>query len=138
MMNSRYWPEFLSQFSKYAVVGVLSNLVLFLVYLGATSLGGEPKATMATLYLIGVVQTYFANKKWTFKYFGTHRSSLIRYFLTYLFGFVINYFTLVILVDKWDWPHQFVQGAMIPAIAIFIFILQKFWVFPEINTARDS
>ena len=52
-----------NQITKYAMVGVLSNLVLFLVYLAVTSLGGEPKATMAILYLLGVTQTYFANKK---------------------------------------------------------------------------
>jgi len=33
-------------------------------------------------------------------------------------------------------PHQIVQGVMIIVIAVSIFLLQKYWVFPESTNSR--
>lgn len=119
----------LLQLSRYAVVGLASNLFGYLLYLGLTALGLGPKLAMSLLYAIGVAQTFLFNKRWTFGHRGSNRHALLRYCAVYGLGYVINLLTLLILVDHLGWPHQWVQGAMILALAGMLFLLQKFWVF---------
>lgn len=84
---------------------------------------------MSLLYGIGVAQTFLFNKKWTFGSTGAHGPALLRYCLTYGLGYVINLLVLILAVDRWGWPHQWVQGTMILSLAVLLFLLQKFWVF---------
>nr|WP_316639094.1 GtrA family protein [uncultured Roseateles sp.] len=119
----------LFQLIRYGVVGVASNLVGYLLYLGLTSLGVGPKSAMSLLYAIGVAQTFLFNKRWTFGHQGSGRAALLRYCTAYGLGYVINLVVLLVLVDHWAWPHQWVQGVMILVLAAMLFLLQKFWVF---------
>lgn len=117
------------QFLRFATVGVISNVLLFLAYLALTKLGMGHKVAMSILYLIGIMQTFVFNKRWSFKYQGTVSTALIRYWIVYASGYFLNLFVLMILVDQLGFPHQLVQGVMILVLAILIFLAQKFWVF---------
>lgn len=117
------------QLVRYAVVGLASNLFGYLLYLGLTFLGVGPKLSMSLLYAIGVAQTFFFNKRWTFRHQGSGRGAMLRYCAAYGLGYLINLAVLMVLVDQWHWPHQWVQGVMILALAVMLFLLQKFWVF---------
>lgn len=119
-----YW-----QFIKYGIIGLSSNVFLYLVYLLITKLGVEPKIAMSILYMVGVLQTFFFNKKWTFRHKGDNRTTLIRYSIAYLLGYLVNLFVLVIFVDIFSYPHEIVQAIMIFVLAVMLFLLQKFWVF---------
>ena len=50
---------FSPQAIRFPVVGFASNLVLYLVYLGLTSIGLGHKIAMSILYVIGVLQHSF-------------------------------------------------------------------------------
>lgn len=117
------------QFLKYAGVGLVSNLFLYIVYLCLTYLGMAPKFAMTLLYGMGVLQTFVLNRRWTFQHDGPARAALFRYGLSYLAGYVINFVALLVLVDMQHWPHEAVQGVMIAVLAVILFLLQKFWVF---------
>jgi len=119
----------LGQLFRYGVVGLTSNLIGYFLYLGLNQLGVGPKAAMSLLYAIGVAQTFIFNKKWTFGHQQNSGPALFRYCAAYGFGYLINLTVLIIAVDRWAWPHQWVQGAMILCLAIFLFLIQKFWVF---------
>lgn len=117
------------QFLRYAAVGLVSNGIGFFLYLLLTGAGLFPKVSMLLLYVLGVVQSFIFNKKWTFNHHGDQIAIFIRYFIVYFFGYFINLCALIIFVDRFGYPHQFVQFTMIPVIAIFIFLMQKIWVF---------
>lgn len=119
----------LGQLFRYGVVGLTSNFVGYLLYLGLTHIGVGPKTAMSLLYGVGVAQTFLFNKKWTFGNTDAHGQTLFRYCLSYGLGYVINLLVLILAVDKWGWPHQWIQGAMILILAAMLFVLQKFWVF---------
>lgn len=119
------------QFARFVLVGLVSNVVLFLCYLGLTELGVGHKTAMSALYLIGVMQTYFANKKWSFRYDGSGYGPFARYLATYGVGYAANLSALVVFVDGLRLPHQLVQGVMIVVVAISLFLLQKYWVFRQ-------
>jgi putative flippase GtrA len=119
------------QFLRYAVVGLASNLVLYLAYLGLTMLGMGPKTAMSVLYVLGVAQTFLFNRTWSFGHDGALHGAFARYVASYAFGYLLNLAVLWIAVDRMGLPHQIVQGVMIVTLAFFLFLLQKFWVFPR-------
>ena len=121
----------LSQFARYAIVGLASNAIGYLLYLGLTNLGLGHKLAMSLLYGIGVLQTFVFNRKWSFRFEGAARPALIRYATAYGFGYVINLLALVVFVDQLEFPHQVVQCAMIVFIACMLFLAQRYWVFPH-------
>jgi putative flippase GtrA len=118
-----------AQFIRYIVVGLVSNGIGYLLYLLLTTLGMGSKLTVSLLYIVGVLQTYVLNKKWTFTHHQKSDSVFFRYLIIYGLGYVINLGALFIFVDRLGNPHQLVQIAMMPIVAIFIFTIQKLWVF---------
>lgn len=117
------------QLARYAIVGLLSNALGYLLYLAITALGMEPKLAMTLLYIIGTLQTFFFNRKWSFSHNGAFQGPFFRYVLAYAFGYLLNLAVLLILVNWAHWPHQIVQGVMIFILAAMLFLLQKYWVF---------
>ncbi len=119
----------LNQMRRYLVVGLVSNGLLYLAYLGLTFYGLGPKVAMTLLYVIGVLQTFIFNKKWSFNHEGLIKPAMSRYVAAYVCGYLINYIALFILVDKLGMNHQIIQAIMIVLVACVVFLLLKFWVF---------
>ena len=117
------------QFTKYVVIGLASNGLLYFLYLVMTKYGIGHKSAMTLLYVTGVLQTFMFNKKWTFSHQGGVSKSLFRYLASYALGYMLNFFALFYFVDKLFFSHEVVQGIMIILNAMMLFMLQKFWVF---------
>lgn len=117
------------QFVRYSLVGLASNLLLYLAFLVLTAAGMEPKVAMTLLYGVGVAQTFIFNKRWSFRHGGLHGPAFVRYCIAYGLGYVINLLVLIVLVDRMGYPHEIVQGVMVLSLAVMLFLLQKFWVF---------
>lgn len=119
----------LGQLFRYGIVGVLSNAVGYLLYLGITAAGMEHKLAMTLLYAVGVAQTFVFNRRWTFRSDGPAGSALMRYVAVYALGYAINYAVLFALVDQLGLPHQVVMAGLFVLMAVYFFLAQKFWVF---------
>ena len=117
------------QFIKYAVVGLVSNVLLYLGYLLLTAFGMGHKVAMTLLYAVGVSQTFVFNRSWTFGDQGIAARSFVRYVMVYVWGYFVNLIALLVLVDYLEFPHEIVQGCMILLLAAMLFLLQRFWVF---------
>ena len=117
------------QFARYAVVGLASNAIGYLLYLLITRLGVGHKTAMTGLYALGVLQTFVFNRSWSFRHRGRVAAAAIRYALAYAAGYVINLVALLVLVDRWHLPHELVQGGAIVFLAVLLFLLQRYWVF---------
>jgi putative flippase GtrA len=124
----------LGQALRFAIVGLASNGLGFCWYLLLTWQGMGPKMAMSLLFLIGTLQTFVFNKRWSFRYGGTDRMVLVRYMAVYGFGYLLNLVMLIVLVDYANLPHVPVQAAMICTVAGVMFVLQKFWVFASANS----
>jgi len=124
---------------RFASVGIVSNGVLFASYLLLTTVGLGHKTAMTLLYILGVIQTFIFNKRWTFKHHGVIQKTFFRYVHSYVFGYFLNLLALFILVDYLGYPHQWIQGIMILLFALMLFALQKFWVFSvDTNKAQSN
>lgn len=121
------------QLTRYAFVGIVSNLAGYLVYFMATYLGSTPKITMTILYGVGAAIGYFGNRDFTFAHKGSFLGSSVRYLIAHFFGYFINLIILLIFVDHIGYAHQWVQAVAIFVVAGFLFIAFKLFVFTNLN-----
>lgn len=111
------------------VVGVASNAMLYLLYILATTLGAGHKTSMTVLYALGVVQTFVANRSWSFRHKGPARMAFLRYLVAYLLAYLLNLSVMHVLVDELGYSDRAVQACMVIIVAVVMYLLQKYWVF---------
>lgn len=120
-----------AQLISYALIGLLSNLAGYIVYLLITFVGGlGPKVTMTLLYVTGASIGFWGNGKITFRHGDSGMAVGVRYVLAHCVGYLINFALLVVLVDRLGYPHQLAQAFAIFVVAGFLFVAFKFFVFP--------
>ena len=124
------------QLLRYGVVGIGSNLLLYLGYLALTTIGIGSKTAMTLTYCTGVAGTFVLNRNWSFGDDGPWRKALILYVSIYAIGYVLNFFGLLLLVDMATLPHQIVQAILIVVVAASLFAMQKFWIFNQRDRTR--
>ena len=88
---------------------------------------------MTLLYISGVVAGYFGHKTWTFTHQGTFFKSSMRYILAHIIGYNLALSIMYILVDVIGFAHQWVYAVTVLAVAIVLFLLFKYLVFPLDN-----
>lgn len=118
-----------AQLARFIIVGLASNAILYLLYIAATALGVGHKTAMSVLYLVGVAQTFLANRTWSFGYRDEYKGALARYLAAYLLSYVLNFCVMYALVDHLGYSDKVVQGCMVIIVAALMFLLQKYWVF---------
>lgn len=121
------------QLARYALVGIVSNSAGYLVYLLITYLGATPKITMTILYGVGATIGYIGNRNFTFTHKGSLLGSSVRYVIAHFCGYFINLVILIIFVDRFMYPHQWIQAIAIFIVAAFLFLAFKVFVFPVTN-----
>ena len=117
------------QFLKFAVVGVMTNILLYAGYLAVTAFGVMPKVAMTVTYVVGVLFSFWLNRSWTYRKSGEVSRHLRRYVVAYVVGYVVNLCGLYIGVDVAGVFHAYVQGVMVVVVACLMFVLQRHWVF---------
>jgi putative flippase GtrA len=127
-----------AQLLRYSVVGVGSNALGYVLYLGLTALGMAPKIAMSLLYMVGVLQTFVFNRSWTFRYSAQGQAAFRRHVLLYAAGYLIQLLLMALLVDALHWPHQWVMAGVIVSMAVFFFAGQKFWVFRPPSKSKSG
>ena len=121
----------LVQLFRYGLLGLVLNAIGYSVYLLITFLGGTPKITMTVLYGIGATLSFLGNRKLTFSHEGKLVNAGARFVVAHIFGYFINYFILLVAVDIYGLSHQWVQASAIFIVAIFLFIMFRYYVFPS-------
>ncbi|HWW04942.1 GtrA family protein [Collimonas sp.] len=119
------------QLLRYGLVGIVSNLAGYLLFLLITYWGVEPKIAMTLLYVVGATIGFFGNRQWAFAYKGTLLGAGARYFIAHIFGYLINFLILLTFVDRLGYSHRWVQAGAIIVVAGFLFVAFKYFVFPK-------
>lgn len=89
----------LLQFSRYGVVGVATNISLYLLFLVLVWIGTPPVLTSGMVYVLGVTLSYLLNRRFTFKSEKGHGQDLPRFVFAYGLGLVFTVISMSILVD---------------------------------------
>lgn len=119
----------LGQVLRYGVVGVLNNLLGYLIYLVVTWLWLDPKLAVTLMYPIGAVTAYFGHARYSFAYSGRTSHGIVRYAGAHLIGYGANIGMLYLFSDRLGYPHQMVQAVAIVAVAGVLYILFRHFVF---------
>lgn len=114
---------------RYGIVGLVSNGLLFLIYLALEALGAVPEFAATLAFILGTAWTYVANRQWSFKSDRRHTTAAPRYVATYLIGYALTVGTLSFTHRILGWPHYMGQLFAIGIAAVAIFVLLKVWVF---------
>lgn len=126
------------QLLRYASIGVASNVLMYLAYLGLTTLTVGHKFAMTLTYVAGTLLSFFGHRTWSFSYEGLSHHALPRYLAAYLLGYFLNWAILWVGVDRLQLPHQIVQAGAIGVVAAGLFMLHKFWVFKSSWGAKQN
>ncbi|MGD8172505.1 GtrA family protein [Vibrio sp. TRT 21S02] len=119
------------QIVRYFLVGLGQNGIGYSFYLLFTWFGCDPKLTISILYPISVIISFLGNKKITFDYKGNNVTTLIKFVFVHINGYLISIAFLYFCHDILGYPHQIVQIFSIFFVAVFIFLMLKFYVFSK-------
>ena len=84
--------------AKYGVVGVVSNLTLYVLFVALIWLSLSPQWAVAICYVLGVALSYTLNRQWTFKSTSAHSRDLPRFLAAYGIGFIFTILAITQLV----------------------------------------
>lgn len=73
---------------RYGFVGIISNLLVYGVFVALIWNTVPPVWATAMCYTLGLSISYLANRSWSFESSADHRSDLPRFLLAYGVGFV--------------------------------------------------
>jgi putative flippase GtrA len=121
----------LGQLVRYGVVGLLNNLLGYLIYVAVTWLWIEPKLAVTLMYPVGALIGYLGHARYAFQYNGRVSDGLLRYTIANLIGYCADVGMLYVLADRLGYPHQLVQAAAIFVVAGLLFVLFRYFVFPR-------
>ncbi|MDQ7075206.1 MAG: GtrA family protein [Gammaproteobacteria bacterium] len=116
---------------KYGLIGIISNTVIFILYLTGIFFGMDPKIIMTILYISGASLSYWANRKWTFSHTGNIKTSGTRYFFSHFVGYTANLLILIAMIDLLGYNPALSQGFAIVIVALLLFLLSKYFVFSK-------
>ena len=128
-MNIRSLNLVIKQFAKYLVVGGLSNVLAYGLYLGVTSVGVSPVVGMSVIYVAASIASFTANRGWTFHSDGSLRGSALKYLLVQFLGYGTNLLILFCLYYILNIPHQSAQLIGIVIVSVELFLLNRYYVF---------
>lgn len=119
----------LDQALRFGLVGLVSNIALYALFLIALSLDLDSKIVVTILYLTGLSATYILNRRWSFECRGSMAKSGKRYIVLYGSLYLTNVALIWAFVD-----HLGVSPAALQACVMLIFIpiaflMQRYWVF---------
>jgi putative flippase GtrA len=122
-------------FILYAVFGVLTTLVNYVVYFGLFALPGSHGTTIPNIiaWTIAVLFAYATNRKWVFdsKAVGARARmlELLKFASGRLFSLAVETGLLYLLVDRLGYPNLLIKILLGVFIIVLNYILSRFWVF---------
>lgn len=117
------------QFVRYVIVGTLTNVSGYLLYLFVTALGVSPILTISIFYPIYIGLAFYLHKTVSFGHKGQLTSSAVKYLVAYIGCYFLNVAMLAFFSDYLGVPHWLVQGCAVVFFALLLFVIQRYWIF---------
>ena len=122
------------QIAKFMTVGVLNTAIDAGAYFVLTrwlGLGSALVLAKGIAYVIGMLNSFFWNRKWTFGDKGSVWRAAGLFTLTHIFALAINAGTMALVLDMLQLPEIIAWGAAMGASFLWNFVLNKLVVFKE-------
>ena len=126
----------LTQIAKFMTVGVLNTAIDAGAYLILTRWLGFGSALVLAkgiAYVVGMVNSFFWNRSWTFSDNGNIWRTAGLFTLTHIAALAINAGTMALALDALHLPEIVALGLATAASFIWNFVLNKLVVFREVE-----
>lgn len=120
------------RFARYGAVGVLTNLSGYGLFLALLFAGLSPVKSTVLVYLLMVLASYLANRRWTFRSGNSHVRDMPRYLVAYGVGLLVAMGTMYILAQLMH--PALAQIVVIGLAAIVIYATLEFLRFGRLDT----
>jgi putative flippase GtrA len=118
-----------TQWLRFAAVGVSNTLLSTAVFAGLFHLGVPYLLGSALAFALGALNSYTLNRRWTFRSRGRRAPELARFICVQAVGLGANLALLAVLVQGAGIRHVFAQALAFPAASIITFALSRQWAF---------
>ncbi len=126
------------QVFRFAVLGLKSNVLYYLLYTGLTGVGVAPMVAVVIVFFFSICYAFTFNRRFVFRSREGFHGELLRYVGVYAVALCLNLVLLDFGTRKLGYSHFLVQGVLIVAIAAIIFIALKFFVFRIQQTSSEN
>jgi putative flippase GtrA len=126
-----------AQFMRYVLVGIGLNAALYATYLLLTWRIMGSEAAMTITFSVGMLLSFLANRRITFRHRGDQLAALRRFLACYAILYLIDFISLWVFAGQMDVPHQIVQGCVVLVLPLLAFMMQKYWVFPATDGTAE-
>ena len=119
-----------SVFIKYSIVGGSNTLITYVsFYIMSNFLGIHYVIATIIGYILGIINSYFWNKFWTFKKYKKSLNEFLKFVSVYLFAFTINVGSIVFLKESLYVSPNIGEIVGILFAMIVSYSGQRFWTF---------
>lgn len=119
------------QFLKFGLIGLLNTLVHYLTFIILFKLAGIHMLVASSIgYMLGIINSFFLNRKWTFQVKGNNwRVEAFKFFVVNAFSLAINLLLLETLVKYLYLRPELSQILAIAGSLVVNFWGNKMWTF---------
>lgn len=115
----------------YALVGVINTAVTWIIMVGLMLLGVIPEVANFIGWVAGFLNSYFLNKKFTFKSKNSHKKDALRFGIAMGVAYVANLLALIIAYRLFGINEYIAQIIAAVFYTITGYLISKFWAFKQ-------
>jgi putative flippase GtrA len=115
---------------RFGIVGVSNTLIGFTVFWSAHHLMPAMGAQCLS-YVVGMLWSYYWNRRWTFQSQGRVASEASRFFTSQIGFMLLSSGLLGLFVDRLHFPSGPTWLATMVLITILNFVVSRFWSFKK-------
>ena len=119
----------IAQLARFGVVGVSNTVLTLVAYDGGLRAGLTIGAAGAVSYLLGGINGFVANRRWTFHHDGPVLGSALRYGIVALAGVAANVLLLHLAVHGLGVPRRLGELTAVPPVTVLTFACSRAWAF---------
>lgn len=120
----------INQKVRFLLVGVLNTVLGFAIYyICFKILNINYSYSLSIAHIIGVINSYYWNKRWTFNVKQGSKKMIFKFGLIYLCTFFINYGILTIFVEFFELNPLISQFFSLLITTVMSYVGQKYWSF---------
>ena len=119
-----------NQIIKYSSVGMLTNIIGYILYIVISNIIGINPSIAAILSgftVIGI--SYLLNTRFTFKSKNKGLVGAVKYFLLYICAILLQSLIIFIFSGILGFAHEIIAAISLIIISFSLFLIQKFYFF---------
>jgi putative flippase GtrA len=125
------------QLIRFGVVGCANTVLSWCAYALLAWLGVHYLLASAIAWILGALNSYLLNRRWTFRSRARHAPEVVRFALVQGGGLALDVMLLDALTRDAGVQHLLAQALVYPATMIATFLLSRHWAFAGLDRVRE-